>query len=45
VIGVHGDLAEVRSRTLIWDGADLTLGSAPTGGTELRLVVPVDAEG
>ena len=24
---MHGDLAEVRSRTLIWDGADLTLGA------------------
>ena len=26
VIGVHGDVAEVRSRSLVWDGAALTLG-------------------
>ena len=27
VIGVHGDVAEVRCRPLLWDGATLTLGA------------------
>jgi len=38
--GIRG----MRERAILI-GADLTLGSAPTGGTELRLVVPVEAEG
>ncbi len=35
--GIRG----MRERAILV-GADLTLGAAPTGGTELRLVVPVD---
>ena len=35
--GIRG----MRERAILI-GADLTFGAAPTGGTELRLVVPVD---